>query len=440
MSDVRRTVILGAAGRDFHNFNVLYRDDATREVVAFTATQIPDIAGRRYPAELAGERYPGGIPIVDEADLEDLIARENVHECVFSYSDIAHADVMHLASRCIAAGADFVLPGGAPSMIASTKPVISVCAVRTGVGKSQTSRYLVRILQELGKKVVSVRHPMPYGDLAKQAVQRFASYADLDAHECTIEEREEYEPHIDAGFVIYAGVDYEAILRRAEEEADVIMWDGGNNDLPFYRPDLHIVLADPLRPGDEAGYHPGEANVRMADLVIINKCDVASEDAIAQVEASVRGLNPDATVIRCESPVTVEDPELVRGKRALVIEDGPTLTHGSMSFGAGVVGAKAAGVAEIVDPSPYAVASLAATYAKYPHARGILPAMGYGDAQIRDLEATIDAADADVVVSGTPIDLTRVLSVNKPMTRARYELREQQPGVLAEAVRKAIGG
>ncbi|MBB1495775.1 hypothetical protein J4N02_15960 [Propioniciclava sp. MC1595] len=440
MSDVRRTVILGAAGRDFHNFNVLYRDDATREVVAFTATQIPDIAGRRYPAELAGERYPGGIPIVDEADLEDLIARENVDECVFSYSDIAHADVMHLASRCIAAGADFVLPGGAPSMITSTKPVISVCAVRTGVGKSQTSRYLVRILQELGKKVVSVRHPMPYGDLAKQAVQRFASYADLDAHECTIEEREEYEPHIDAGFVIYAGVDYEAILRRAEEEADVIMWDGGNNDLPFYRPDLHIVLADPLRPGDEAGYHPGEANVRMADLVIINKCDVASEDAIAQVEASVRGLNPDATVIRCDSPVTVEDPELVRGKRALVIEDGPTLTHGSMSFGAGVVGAKAAGVAEIVDPSPYAVASLAATYAKYPNARGILPAMGYGDAQIRDLEATIDAADADVVVSGTPIDLTRVLSVNKPMTRARYELREQQPGVLAEAVRKAIGG
>jgi len=440
MSDVRRTVILGAAGRDFHNFNVLYREDDTREVVAFTATQIPDIAGRRYPAELAGSRYPDGIPIVDEAELEDLIARERIDECVFSYSDLAHADVMHLASRCIAAGADFVLPGGAPSMIRSTKPVISVCAVRTGVGKSQTSRYLVKILKELGKKVVSVRHPMPYGDLAKQAVQRFASYADLDEHACTIEEREEYEPHIDAGFVIYAGVDYEAILRRAEEEADVIMWDGGNNDLPFYAPDLHIVLADPLRPGDEAGYHPGEANVRMADLVIINKCDVAEEEAIVRVEESVRGLNPAATVIRCDSPVTVEDPDLVRGKRVVVIEDGPTLTHGSMSFGAGVVGAKAAGVAEIVDPAPSAVASLAATYEKYPNARGILPAMGYGEAQIRDLEATIDAVDADAVVSGTPIDLTRVLEVNKPMTRARYELREQVPGVLAEAVRNALGG
>lgn len=438
MGDVRRTVILGAAGRDFHNFNVLYRTDTSREVVAFTATQIPDIAGRRYPAELAGERYPNGIPIVDEADLEQLIADERIDECVFSYSDVSHVDVMHLASRCIAAGADFVLPGGAPTMITSTKPVISVCAVRTGVGKSQTSRYLVKILQELGKKVVSVRHPMPYGDLAAQAVQRFASYEDLDKHQCTIEEREEYEPHIDAGFVIYAGVDYEAILRQAEAEADVIMWDGGNNDLPFYAPDLHVVLADPLRPGDEAAYHPGEANVRLADLVIVNKCDVAEEAQILAVEASVRALNPTATVIRCDSPVTVEDPDLVRGKRVLVIEDGPTLTHGSMSFGAGVVGARAAGVAEIVDPTPYAVASLAVTYAKYPNARGILPAMGYGDAQIRDLEATIDAADADAVVSGTPIDLTRVLDVNKPMTRARYELREQQVGVLAEAVRTVL--
>lgn len=439
MSDVRRTVILGAAGRDFHNFNVLYREDPTHEVVAFTATQIPDIAGRRYPAELAGARYPNGIPIVDEAELEDLIAREGVDECVFSYSDIAHVDVMHLASRCIAAGADFVLPGAAPTMIASTKPVISVCSVRTGVGKSQTSRYLVRILKDLGLKVVSVRHPMPYGDLAKQAVQRFASYADLDEHECTIEEREEYEPHIDAGFVIYAGVDYEAILRQAEAEADVIMWDGGNNDISFYAPDLHIVLADPLRPGDEASYHPGEANVRLADLVIVNKCDVASEEAIVAVEESVRAMNPTAQVIRADSPVTVEDPELVAGKRVLVIEDGPTLTHGSMSFGAGVVGSRAAGVAEIVDPTPYAVGSLAETYAKYPNARGILPAMGYGEAQIRDLEATIDAADADAVVSATPTDLTRVLSVNKPMTRARYELREQVPGQLAEAVRKVVG-
>lgn len=439
MAEPRRIAILGAAGRDFHNFNVLYRDDPTVEVVAFTATQIPDIAGRAYPAELAGGRYPTGIPIVDESELEDLIARERVDECVFSYSDVKHEQVMHLASRCIAAGAHFTLPGAAPTMLRSSKPVISVCAVRTGVGKSQTSRYLVKILQGLGKKVVSVRHPMPYGDLAKQAVQRFASYADLDTHECTIEEREEYEPHIDAGFVIYAGVDYEAILREAEAEADVILWDGGNNDLPFYAPDLHIVLADPLRPGDEASYHPGEANVRLADLVIVNKCDSASEEAIEAVEASVRGLNPTATVLRCDSPVTVEDPDLVRGRRVVVIEDGPTLTHGSMSFGAGVVGAKAAGVAEIVDPTPFAVESIAATYARYPNARGILPAMGYGAAQVRDLEATIEAADVDAVVSGTPIDLGRVLHVSKPMTRARYELAEREPGRLAEAVRAVLG-
>lgn len=439
MAEPRRTVILGAAGRDFHNFNVLYRDNPEYRVVAFTATQIPDIAGRAYPASLAGELYPEGIPIVDEAELTDLIARERIEECVFSYSDVPHERVMHLASQCIAAGAQFTLPGGAPTMIKSTKPVISVCAVRTGVGKSQTSRYLVRILKELGLKVVSIRHPMPYGDLARQAVQRFASYEDLDRHECTIEEREEYEPHIDAGFVIYAGVDYGAILREAEKEADVILWDGGNNDLPFYAPDLAIVLADPLRPGDEARYHPGEANVRMADIVIVNKCDSASEENIAAVEASVRALNPRARVLRCDSPVTVEEPELVAGKRVLVIEDGPTLTHGSMSFGAGVVGAKAAGVAEIVDPTPFAVESIAATYRTYPNARGILPAMGYGEAQIRDLEATIEAADVDAVVSGTPIDLTRVLKVSKPMTRARYELAEREPGVLEDAVRKVVG-
>ena len=440
MSEPRRVVILGAAGRDFHNFNLLYRDNPDVEVVAFTATQIPDIAGRAYPASLAGDRYPDGIAIVDEAELTDLIARERVDEAVFCYSDVPHERVMHLASACIAAGAHFVLPGAGPTMLTSSRPVVAVTAVRTGVGKSQTTRYLVRLLKQMGLRVVSIRHPMPYGDLAAQAVQRFASYADLDEHRCTIEEREEYEPHIDAGFVIYAGVDYERILRAAEEEADVILWDGGNNDLPFIAPDLHIVLADPLRPGDEARYHPGEANVRMADLVIVTKCDSATPEAIAAVEAGCRALNPHARIIRADSPVTVEDPDAVRGRRVLVVEDGPTLTHGSMTFGAGVVGARAAGAAEIVDPAPYAVASIAATYAKYPNARGILPAMGYGDAQVRDLEATIEAAPVDAVVSGTPIDLTRVLSVSKPLVRARYELREQESGVLAEALRRALDG
>ena len=440
MSEPRRVVILGAAGRDFHNFNLLYRDNPDVEVVAFTATQIPDIAGRAYPASLAGDRYPDGIAIVDEAELTDLIARERVDEAVFCYSDVPHERVMHLASACIAAGAHFVLPGAGPTMLTSSRPVVAVTAVRTGVGKSQTTRYLVRLLKQMGLRVVSIRHPMPYGDLAAQAVQRFASYADLDEHRCTIEEREEYEPHIDAGFVIYAGVDYERILRAAEEEADVILWDGGNNDLPFIAPDLHIVLADPLRPGDEARYHPGEANVRMADLVIVTKCDSATPEAIAAVEAGCRALNPHARIIRADSPVTVEDPDAVRGRRVLVVEDGPTLTHGSMTLGAGVVGARAAGAAEIVDPAPYAVASIAATYSKYPNARGILPAMGYGDAQVRDLEATIEAAPVDAVVSGTPIDLTRVLSVSKPLVRARYELREQEPGVLAEELRRRFDG
>lgn len=439
MSEPRRIVILGAAGRDFHNFNVTYRDDPTTHVVAFTAAQIPDIAGRSYPPELAGARYPDGIPIVEEASLDDLIVRERVDEVVFSYSDVTYDHVMHLASRATAFGARFTLLGARPTMLASTKPVISVTAVRTGVGKSQTSRYLVRILKDLGLRVVSVRHPMPYGDLARQAVQRFATFADLDTHRTTIEEREEYEPHIAAGFVIYAGVDYEAILRQAEAEADVILWDGGNNDLPFYAPDLSIVLADPLRPLDQERYHPSEAGVRMADLVILNKCDSASANQIDACEASIRRLNPRVTILRCDSPVTVDDPDAVRGRRALVIEDGPTLTHGSMSFGAGVVGARQAKAAEIVDPSPWAVASIAATYAKYPNARGILPAMGYGEAQIRDLAATIEAADGEVVVSGTPIDITRVLTTTKPVVRARYELREREPGVLEAAVRRVLG-
>jgi predicted GTPase len=437
-----RVVILGAAGRDFHDFNVLFRDDPNHEVVAFTATQIPDIDGRRYPHELAGRLYPQGIPIVDESELTDLIEREHVDIVVFAYSDVRHEQVMHLASTCIAAGADFRLHSARRTMLRSTRPVIAVTAVRTGVGKSQTVRYLSRLLREMGLRVVAIRHPMPYGDLAAQACQRFATHADLDRHDCTIEEREEYEPHIDNGVIVYAGVDYERILREAEQEADVVLWDGGNNDLPFYVPDLHIVLADPLRPGDEAAYHPGEANVRMADVVVIAKCDSARSADVEAVEASVRSLNPRATVLRAESPVTLDDPAAVRGRQVIVVEDGPTLTHGSMTYGAGVVGARAAGAAHIVDPVPYAVGSIAATYAKYPNARGILPAMGYGAEQVADLEATIrkavDAGVCDAVVAGTPIDLTRVLTAPVPIVRARYELREVVPGGLASAVRAAL--
>jgi predicted GTPase len=438
-----RVVILGAAGRDFHDFNVVYRDDPAHEVVAFTATQIPDIDGRRYPPELAGSLYPQGIPIVAEAELGALLERGDVDAVVFAYSDVRHERVMHLASQCIAAGADFRLHGARRTMLRSSRPVVAVTAVRTGVGKSQTTRYLARLLRDRGLRVVAVRHPMPYGDLAAQACQRFASYADLDRYDCTIEEREEYEPHLDAGGVVYAGVDYERILRAAEQEADVVLWDGGNNDLPFYAPDLHLVLADPLRPGDEAAYHPGEANVRMADVVVVAKCDSARPEDVEAVEASVRSLNRGAEVLRADSPVTVDDEAAVRGRRVLVVEDGPTLTHGSMSYGAGVVGARAAGAADIVDPAPYAVGSLADTYARYPNSRGILPAMGYGEAQVRDLEATIAAAveagACDAVVSGTPIDLTRVLSVAVPLVRARYELREQVAGGLAAALRDALG-
>ncbi|MGM0385127.1 MAG: cyclic 2,3-diphosphoglycerate synthase [Actinomycetota bacterium] len=438
MSEPRRIVILGAAGRDFHDFNVLYREDPGVRVVAFTATQIPDIAGRAYPAQLAGSNHPDGIPIVDEAELADLIRRERAEEAVFAYSDVSHEHVMHMASQCLAAGARFVLPGAAETMLRSTRPVIAVTAVRTGAGKSQTTRYLVGVLKEMGLRVVSVRHPMPYGDLAAQAVQRFASYEDLDRHDCTVEEREEYEPHIDRGFVVYSGVDYERILREAEAEADVILWDGGNNDLPFYAPDLHIVVVDPLRAGDETRYHPGEANLRMADVVVVNKCDSASAEAIEAVEASARAVNPRAAIVRADSPVTVSDPDAVRGRRVVVVEDGPTLTHGSMTWGAGVVGARAAG-AEIVDPSPWAAGSLAATYRKYPNAVGILPAMGYGAAQLDDLAATIEAADCDAVVSGTPADLTRVLRVSKPIVRATYALRECEPGALEAAVRVVLG-
>ncbi len=434
----RRVIILGAAGRDFHNFNTVYRDNPAFHVVAFTATQIPDIAGRSYPAVLAGKLYPGGIPIYDESELAEVIQREKPDVAVFSYSDVTYNTIGHLAALCIAHGVDFELLGADKTMIKSTKPVIAITAVRTGAGKSQTTRYISNILKKLGKKVVAIRHPMPYGDLAIQACQRFAEYSDLDKHKCTIEEREEYEPHIDNGFIIYSGVDYEQIIRSAEAEADVILWDGGNNDLPFYASDLHICVADPHRAGHELLYHPGEANFRMAGVIVINKCDTATEENIAAIEANAAKFNPKAVVIRANSPVTCEKPELVKGKKALVIEDGPTLTHGSMSFGAGVVAAKHAGAAEIVDPFPYAVASIAATYQKYPNAKGILPAMGYGDSQIHDLEATIEATPCDVVISATPIDITRVLKVNKPMVRATYALAEVKVGQLEEAIRTTL--
>ena len=438
MSEPRRVLILGAAGRDFHNFNTVYRDNPAYKVVAFTATQIPDIAGRAYPAELAGKLYPAGIPIFDEVELVGVIQREKPDVAVFSYSDVKHETVMHLASLCIAMGVDFELLGADKTMIKSTKPVIAITAVRTGAGKSQTTRYISHILKSLGKKVVAIRHPMPYGDLAKQACQRFAAYSDLDLHKCTIEEREEYEPHIDNGFVIYSGVDYEMIVRNAEKEADVILWDGGNNDLPFYACDLHICIADPLRSGHEMMYHPGEANFRRADVIVINKCDSAKEEDIRAIEENAKTYNPKAVVIRANSPVSCEKPEMIKGKNVLIIEDGPTLTHGSMSIGAGVVASKNCGAANIVDPSPYAVASIAATYKKYPNAKGILPAMGYGDAQIKDLEQTIEATPCDVVISATPIDITRVLKVNKPMVRATYELAEVNKGQLEEAVKKAL--
>ena len=418
-----RVIIMGAAGRDFHNFNTYFRDNPRYEVVAFTATQIPNIEGRRYPPALAGDLYPQGIPIYPEEELPELIERFEVGQVVFAYSDVSHEHVMHRASLVNAAGADFRLMGGQNTMLKSSKPVVAVCAVRTGSGKSQTTRYVCDLLQAMGKKVVAVRHPMPYGDLVKQRVQRFATYADLDRYECTIEEREEYEPHIDRGIVVYAGVDYEAILREAEKEADVIVWDGGNNDLPFYKPDLWITVVDPHRAGHEVRYYPGEANLRAADVIIINKVDTADYEAIRTVQANIARVNPGATVIQAASPIFVEDPAGIRGKRVLVIEDGPTLTHGEMSYGAGYIAAQRFGAAEIVDPRPYAVDSIAATYAKYPKTGPVLPAMGYGAAQIRDLEETINRVPCDLVIVGTPIDLRRLLKVRHPMDRVRYELQ-----------------
>ena len=429
----RRIVILGAAGRDFHNFNTLFREDDGVEVVAFTATQIPDIEGRAYPPELAGPLYPEGVPIRAEEELESLI-REGVDEAVFSYSDVSHEYVMQLASRVNAWGADFRLCSAPATMIESSKPVIAVTAVRTGVGKSQTTRFLSRVLQKLGKKVVAIRHPMPYGDLSRQICQRFATYEDLDTHDTTIEEREEYEPHIDNGFVVYAGVDYEKILREAEQEAEVILWDGGNNDTPFYKPDLQFTLVDPHRPGDELTYYPGETNLLRADVVLVNKVQTADPANVERVIANCRSANPDAELLQCRSVITVDQPELIAGKRALVVEDGPTLTHGGMSHGAGWYAARDAGAAEIIDPVPFAVGSLRETYEKYANAREILPAMGYGDAQMRDLEATINASDADVVVEGTPIDLRRILNVDLPIADVTYELEEVEPGRIERRV------
>jgi predicted GTPase len=437
-----RVAILGAAGRDFHNFNTFFRDNPDYEVAAFTAAQIPGIAGRRYPPALAGGLYPAGIPIFDEKNLASLIKDLKIDQCVFSYSDLSHVQVMHVASLCIIAGADFVLLSADRTMLKASVPVIAVTAVRTGAGKSQTTRYLSKILKEGGQRVVAIRHPMPYGDLEAQACQRFATDADMDREKCTIEEREEYEPLIDSGFVVYAGVDYGKILERAQREADVILWDGGNNDLPFYVPDLHICVADPHRAGHETSYHPGEANFRRADVILINKCDTADESRIREIEESAARLNPGARVIRAESPVTNARPDLVRGKRVLVVEDGPTLTHGGMTYGAGYVAASRDGAAEIVDPRPYAVGSIRDTYQKYPNAASILPAMGYGAEQIRELEETINRTPCDVVVVGTPIDLTRVLSIDKPSVRVGYELREIVPGRLAaevERVKKAAG-
>jgi predicted GTPase len=419
--DRKRVVIMGAAGRDFHDFNVVYRNDPGVEVVAFTATQIPGIADRAYPPELAGPLYDDPIPIVPEQDLERIIRDEHVDTVVFAYSDVRHETVMHAASRVLAAGADFTLLGPKRTTLKSRRPVLAVGATRTGAGKSQTTRYLAALLAERGITPVVIRHPMPYGDLCAQRVQRFATYDDLDRYETTIEEREEYEPHLDAGRVVYAGVDYEAILHEAEIEADVILWDGGNNDFPFYRPDLYIVVADPLRPGDESRYHPGETNVRMADVVIINKVDSAEPAAVETVRAAIEDLNPAAQIVTARSDLSLEGPPIA-GKRVVVVEDGPTLTHGGMPYGAGVVAARRFGAARLVDPRPDAVGSIREVLDRYPALEPLVPAMGYGATQIGELEATLNAIDADIVLSATPIDLNRLLELNKPITRVRYEL------------------
>ena len=422
-----RTLILGAAGRDFHNYNVLYRDNPDYEIVAFTATQIPDIDGRKYPAELAGELYPDGIPILSEDNLEQIIHDKKIELCIMSYSDLSDNAVMELCSKVNAAGADYMMLGASRTMIESTKPVIAVCAVRTGCGKSQTTRRVIEILQAAGKKVVAIRHPMPYGDLVAQKVQRFETIEDLSINNCTIEEMEEYEPHIQRGTVVYAGVDYGAILREAEKEADIILWDGGNNDTSFYKPDLTITVVDPHRPGHEISYYPGQTNLRLADVVVINKIDSAYPEDVDEVRSNIRAVNPDARIVDAASPLTVDNPSLITGAKVLVVEDGPTLTHGEMEFGAGFVAAEKFGAGDYVDPRPFAVGTIIDTYEKYYADREeafILPAMGYGEDQMRDLQQSINAADCDVVVIATPIDLTRIIKINKPVVRVGYELQE----------------
>ncbi|HEX5469294.1 MAG TPA: cyclic 2,3-diphosphoglycerate synthase [Gaiellaceae bacterium] len=430
---MRKVLIAGAAGRDFHNFNVAFRGRDDVRVVAFTATQIPDIEGRVYPPELAGDGYPDGIPILAEEELADTVRREEIDDVVFAYSDVTHEHVMHIGSIALAAGADFRLMGPRSTELRASKPVVAICAVRTGSGKSQTTRHVASVLRGAGKRVAVLRHPMPYGDLTKQAVQRFERYEDLDAADCTIEEREEYEPHLAEGNLVFAGVDYGAILERAEEEADVVVWDGGNNDTPFIDPDLHLVVVDPHRAGHELRYHPGETNLRMADACVVNKIDTAPEEGVEAVLASIRAVNPGAAVVRAASPFEVEeDTHQIEGKRVLAIEDGPTLTHGEMSYGAAVLAAKAGGASELVDPRPFAVGSIKETFAKYPHVTQLLPAMGYGRQQMEELRETIARSDADLVLIGTPIDLRRVIELDKPALRVTYRLQELGEPTIAQ--------
>jgi len=433
-----KVIIMGAAGRDFHNFNTFFRNNDQYEVVAFTATQIPNIEGRKYPTELSGKLYPEGINIYPESKLPELIKKLKVDEVIFSYSDVPYDYVMSHSAIVNTAGADFKIMGPNRTMIKSSKPVVAVCAVRTGSGKSQTTRKVIETLHQAGKKVVAVRHPMPYGNLVEQKVQRFAKLEDLDKYKCTIEEREEYEPHIVRGTVIYAGVDYQAILREAEKEADIIVWDGGNNDMPFYKPDLHITVADPHRPGDELFYYPGEANLRMADVIVINKIDTADREDVRAVRESIFEVNPDAMVIEAASPIYIEDYHLIQGKRVLAVEDGPTLTHGEMTYGAAVVASEKFGAIELVDPRPYTVGTITDTYEKYPAIGTLLPAMGYGDKQIKDLETTINNTDCDVVIIGTPIDLRKIIKINKPAVRVTYELQEIGKPDLMDALKRFV--
>ena len=435
-----RILIMGAAGRDFHNFNLVFRDNPACQVVAFTATQIPNIEGRTYPATLAGPLYPDGIPIFPEDELVDLIRKFSVDQVIFAYSDVSHETVMHRASVALAAGADFRLLGPKATMLKSKRPVVAICAVRTGAGKSQTTRAVAEALKAMGKRLVVVRHPMPYGDLTRQAVQRFATMDDLTKENVTIEEREEYEPHIARGSIVFAGADYEKILRRAEEEADIILWDGGNNDMPFFQPDLLFVVADPHRPGHELTFYPGETNVRMADVVVINKIDSATQENIARVRENIRTANPNAVIVEATSPISVDeaDAEAIRGKRVLAVEDGPTLTHGEMSFGAGILAARKFGASEIIDPRPYAVGSIREAFQRYPKTGAVLPALGYSAKQIAELEATINAAPVDLVLIATPIDLRRIVKIKHPTVRVRYDLKEIGQPTLADILKERL--